>query len=148
MFLPSVCLVPAGLICNSYFNLCSLFKKVNNLHTYRFKVAKRAVSSRTHCSNSWILNDIVRNCLLGKRNKIAKYLMRTFTCRSSFPYGWRLLKLWRPLCRPRDRQIAIFDQKIIFLNFWSSKSWVQILISIQPKMLLPDPESMNLDPKH
>jgi hypothetical protein len=38
-------------------------------------------------SNSWILNDIGRNFLLGKKKKIAKCLMRTFTCRSTFPYG-------------------------------------------------------------
>jgi hypothetical protein len=29
-------------------------------------------------------NDIGRNCLLGHRKKIAKFLMRTFTCRSTF----------------------------------------------------------------
>jgi hypothetical protein len=32
-------------------------------------------------------NDIGRNCLLGHRKKIAKLLMRTFTCRSNFLYG-------------------------------------------------------------
>jgi hypothetical protein len=34
------------------------------------------------------LNDIGRNSLLGKRKKIAKFLMRTFTCRSTFLYGF------------------------------------------------------------
>ncbi len=40
-------------------------------------------------TNSWIFNDIGRNCLLGNRKKIAKFLflMRTFTCRSTFPYA-------------------------------------------------------------
>jgi hypothetical protein len=33
------------------------------------------------------LNDIGRNYLLGKRKKIAKFLKRTFTCRSTFLYG-------------------------------------------------------------
>jgi hypothetical protein len=33
------------------------------------------------------LNDIGRNFLLGNRKKIAKCLMRTFTCRSTFLYG-------------------------------------------------------------
>jgi hypothetical protein len=33
------------------------------------------------------LNDVGRNCLLGNRKKIAKFLMRTFTCRSTFLYG-------------------------------------------------------------
>jgi hypothetical protein len=32
------------------------------------------------------LNDTGRNCLLGNRKKIAKFLMRTFTCRSTFIY--------------------------------------------------------------
>jgi hypothetical protein len=32
------------------------------------------------------LNDIGRNCLLGNRKKIAKFLMRAFTCRSTFLY--------------------------------------------------------------
>ncbi len=42
-------------------------------------------------TNSWILNDIGRNCLLGKRKKIAKFLMRTLTYRSTFLYvsGYR-----------------------------------------------------------
>ncbi len=39
-------------------------------------------------SNSWILNNIGRNFLLGSRKKIAKCLMMTFTCRSTFLYGW------------------------------------------------------------
>jgi hypothetical protein len=38
-------------------------------------------------TNSWILNDLGRNSLLGKRKKIAKFLMRTFTYRSTFLYG-------------------------------------------------------------
>jgi hypothetical protein len=33
------------------------------------------------------LNDIGRNSLLGKRKKIAKFLMRTFTYRSTFLYA-------------------------------------------------------------
>jgi hypothetical protein len=33
------------------------------------------------------LNDIERKCLLGNRKKIAKFLIRTFTCRSTFLYG-------------------------------------------------------------
>ncbi len=42
---------------------------------------------RGEVSNSWILNDIGRNSLLGNRKKIAKFLMRTFTCRSTYLYG-------------------------------------------------------------
>ncbi len=51
-----------------------------------------------HDGESWRLvtqqadepNDIGRNFLLGYRKKIAKFLMRTFTCRSTFLYldGW------------------------------------------------------------
>ncbi len=37
------------------------------------------------------LNDIGRNCLLGNRKKIAKFLRRTFTCRSTFLYAWGVL---------------------------------------------------------
>jgi hypothetical protein len=33
-----------------------------------------------------ILNDVGRNSLLGNRKKIAKFLMSTFTCRSTFLY--------------------------------------------------------------
>ncbi len=153
MFLPSICLVPAGLFGHSCFNLCSLLEKVNNLLyiLLDFKVAKWTVSSLTYCpnpfqvnifisrfmsniaqyskctdrektsekrnikilsfqicvvtnlsapicfclcsfcfwgevSNSWILIDISRNSLLGNRKKMAKFLMRTFTCRSTFLY--------------------------------------------------------------
>ncbi len=38
-------------------------------------------------SNSCIFIDIGRNCLLGNRKKVAKFLMRTLTCRSTFLYG-------------------------------------------------------------
>jgi hypothetical protein len=36
------------------------------------------------------LNDLGRNFLLGNRKKIAKFLMRTFTCRSTFLYDTAL----------------------------------------------------------
>jgi hypothetical protein len=39
-------------------------------------------------SNSLIWNDIGRHFLLGNRKKISKCLMRTFTCRSTFLYGY------------------------------------------------------------
>jgi hypothetical protein len=46
---------------------------------------------RSKHASSKILNDIGRNSLLGNRKKIAKFLMRTFTCRSTFLYdsNWR-----------------------------------------------------------
>jgi hypothetical protein len=45
------------------------------------------------------LNDIGRNCLLGNRKKIAKYLMRTFTCCSTFLYGIEHLRM---MCLSRE----------------------------------------------
>ncbi len=42
---------------------------------------------RSKHTSSKILNDIGRNSLLGNRKKIAKFLMRTFTCLSTFLYG-------------------------------------------------------------
>jgi hypothetical protein len=38
-------------------------------------------------------NDIGRNFLLGNRKQTAKFLMRTFTCRSTFLYALNLLFL-------------------------------------------------------
>ena len=38
-------------------------------------------------SNSRIFNDIGRNCFQGHIKKIAKFLMRTFACRSTLIYG-------------------------------------------------------------
>jgi hypothetical protein len=45
-------------------------------------------------TNSWIFSDIGRNCLLGSRKKIAKFLMRTFTCRSTFLYDFVFFLPW------------------------------------------------------
>jgi hypothetical protein len=42
-------------------------------------------------------------------------------------------------------------QKNFQLNFfylWSLKPWIRIRIGIQPKTLDPDPDALNLDPKH
>ncbi len=39
----------------------------------------------------WVLDYIGRNSLLGNSKKIAKFLMRTFTCRSTFLYAPKLL---------------------------------------------------------
>jgi len=49
------------------------------------------LTMRSKHASSKILNDIGRNSLLGNRKKIAKFLMRTFTCRSTFLYdsNWR-----------------------------------------------------------
>ncbi len=45
------------------------------------------LTMRSKHASSKNLNDIGRNSLLGNRKKIAKFLMRTFTCRSTFLYG-------------------------------------------------------------
>jgi hypothetical protein len=45
------------------------------------------LNMRSKHASSEILNDIGRNSLLGNRKKIAKFLMRTFTCRSTFLYA-------------------------------------------------------------
>ncbi len=42
------------------------------------------ISVRNYYSNSRIWYNIDTNCLLRQRKKIAKFLMRTFTCRSTF----------------------------------------------------------------
>jgi hypothetical protein len=45
------------------------------------------LTMRSKHESSKILNDIGRrNSMLGNRKKIAKFLMRTFTCRSTFLY--------------------------------------------------------------
>jgi hypothetical protein len=41
------------------------------------------------------LNYIGRNSLLGNRKKIAKLLMGTFTCRSTFLYDRKAFPAWR-----------------------------------------------------
>ncbi len=45
-----------------------------------------------------------------------------------------------------DQKLSNFFSSCIFFKFWSSKPWIRI--SIQPKMLDPDPDSMKQDPKH
>jgi hypothetical protein len=55
-FLPSVCLVPAGIFCHSCFNHCNLFEKVIKYILLDFKVAKWAIFSPTHSSNPFQVN--------------------------------------------------------------------------------------------
>ncbi len=59
------------------------------LTTHRFHREHLTCLDKTNwpeVSNSWILNDISRKSLLGNGKKIAKFIMRTFTCRSTFLY--------------------------------------------------------------
>jgi hypothetical protein len=106
-FLPSVCLVPAEhFCCSCFFSSCTLSHICILCTTYMFShphitveyVISCAVNIRLQLytcfltmrskhASSEILNDIGRNSLLGNRKKVAKFLMRTFTCRSTFLYG-------------------------------------------------------------
>jgi hypothetical protein len=71
------------------------------------------------------LNDIGRNSLLGKRKKIAKFLMRTFTYRSTFLYGHKGRKKDRLIengMRKLDkcREVQGRGQKsYTIVSFWS-----------------------------
>jgi hypothetical protein len=69
-------------------------QRIQNVHKVKRHQKKKTSSCFCICSfcfwgevsNSWIWNDIGRNFLLGNRKKIAKCLMRAFTCRSTFLY--------------------------------------------------------------
>ncbi len=63
-------------------------------------------------SYNWIWNDIGRNCLLGYRKKIAKFLIRTFTCRSTFFYKGK--------CPPKI-QPFVTKQRRLFIAFFSGE---------------------------
>ncbi len=66
-------------------------------------------------SNSCILNDIGRNSLLGNRRKIAKFLMSTFTYRSTFLYDLTPLRI--PLMNPPIRKLYGSPSTYIFYLF-------------------------------
>ncbi len=55
-FLPSVCLVPAGLFCHSFSKPLVSLRMLSTYILLDFKVAKWAVSSLTHCSNAFQVN--------------------------------------------------------------------------------------------
>ncbi len=57
--------------------------------TVNMFISKFIIQILHNITNSWIFSDIGRNCLLGNRKKIAKLVMTTFTCRSTFLYDWR-----------------------------------------------------------
>ncbi len=85
------------------------------------------IQTLQNITNSWIFNEIGRNCLLVNRKKIAKFLMRTFTCCSTFLYDWNILcqlnrifvsvlsrlNYWREECN-QDR----------YLKTWTSSNWL------------------------
>ena len=76
-------------------------------------------------SNRWIWNDIGRNFLLGHRKEIAKFLMKTFTCRSTFLYGSGTLT-GRQCTVPFSVQKWIISRRrcAMLLNISSEKSKV------------------------
>jgi hypothetical protein len=76
MFLPSVCLVPAGLFCHSCFNLCSLFRRLTVYILLDFKVVKWAVSSLTHCSNPFQVNIFISRFMIKILHNIPNLLER------------------------------------------------------------------------
>ncbi len=114
-FLHSVCLVPAGHFCRScFFSSCTLshiYVYSYNVHvltpTYtvqyviscavniRLQLYTCFLTMRSKQASSAIFNDIGRNSLLGNRKKIAKFLMRTFTCRSTFLYASNVCRYHR-----------------------------------------------------
>jgi hypothetical protein len=72
-------------------------------------------------SNSGILNVVGRNSLLGNRKKIAKFLMRTFTCCSTFLYVLSTSKQkngrqwgeWKYTCLGKALTLYILHDKLI-----------------------------------
>ncbi len=60
---------------------------------------------------------IGRNFLLGNRKKIAKFLMRTFTCRSTFLYGRRYVTVSHPL---KCHQTGVLPNGIVCEPAWCS----------------------------
>ncbi len=63
---------------------------VTNLSVYPNCLCLCSFCFRGKYFNCWIWNNIGRNCLLGHRIRIAKFLMRTFICRSTFLYAFNL----------------------------------------------------------
>jgi hypothetical protein len=66
---------------------CSTIQYVISCCEYTATVVHMLSYYEVQTRTPLILNDIGRNSLLGNRKKIAKFLMKTFTCRSTFLYG-------------------------------------------------------------
>ncbi len=67
------------------------------------------LTMRSKHASSKILNNIGRNSLLGNRKKIAKFLMRTFTCRSTLLYG-KVIRTGVPGLLNYDFQLLVYSQ--------------------------------------
>ncbi len=123
------------------FNLCSLFNMQANLakrnsnrrlqriqNVQEGKRHQKKEKSSCFClysfcfwgevSDNWILNDIGRNFLLRNRKKIAKCLMRTFTCRSTFLY--EIIR--RPLSFSFHAHVYNFINCILYFCYWIWKT--------------------------
>ncbi len=95
-FFRSVCLVSAGHFCYFGFSICGVWslQLQNSTIVKMIKWTNLSVYPSCLCLCSFcfwrkkIFNSRIRNCLLGHRKKIAKFLMRTCTCRSTFLYGY------------------------------------------------------------
>ncbi len=75
------------------------------------------LTMRSKHASSKILNDIGRNSLLGNRKKIAKFLMMTFTCRSTFLYGFTPPLLFSSQCcvsKPQSKDVC----SLVCLSHW------------------------------
>ncbi len=104
-------------------------------------------------------NDIGRNFVLGNRKKIAKFLMRTFTCRSTFLYGEGAKGgafLWLtycavPGCWFYDVQIIVTLQIILWPLKWAfvktEAPWLGLEIKKRLKYSLCHGQSLEEDPQ-
>ncbi len=76
-------------------------------------------------TNCRIFSDIGWNCLLGNRKKIAKFLMRTFTCWSTFFYGSPAWQRCTNLDVERE-MLLTFSTKAHLLS--TDDSWISITV--------------------
>jgi hypothetical protein len=67
---------------------CTVLYVISCAVNIRLQLYTCFLTMRSKHASSEILNAIGRNSLLGNRKKIAKFLMRTFTCRSTFLYAY------------------------------------------------------------
>ncbi len=70
---------------------CTVQYVISSAVNIRLQLYTCFLTMRSKHASSKILNDIGRKSLLGNRKKIAKFLMRTFTCRSTFLYAYNVL---------------------------------------------------------
>jgi hypothetical protein len=67
---------------------CTVQNVISCAVNIRLQLYTCFLTMRSKHASSEILNDIGRNSLLVNRKKIGKFLMRTFTCRSTFLYAF------------------------------------------------------------